>query len=77
MPTFYFSDRQLSKLTKFFMARDSQPVPYIPEPMDAPDEQRSARSGRQLFTSDAAPCLQCHMTGIPSQDVDATAHRTS
>ena len=29
--------------------------------------------GRQLFTSDAAPCLKCHMTGIPSQDVDATA----
>ena len=72
MPTFYFSDRQLSKLTKFFMARDSQPVPYMPEAME-PLSQAERSIGRQLFTSDAAPCLRCHMTGIPSQDVDATA----
>ena len=72
MPTFYFSDRQLSKLTKFFMARDSQPVPYMPEEME-PLSQAERAIGRQLFTSDAAPCLKCHMTGIPSQDVDATA----
>lgn len=72
MPTFYFSDRQLSKITRFFMARDSQPVPYMPEAM-APLTQAERAVGRQLFTSDAAPCLKCHMTGIPSQDVDATA----
>ena len=72
MPTFYFSERQLSKLTKFFMARDSQPVPYMPEDM-APLTQAERAIGRQLFTSDAAPCLKCHMTGIPSQDADATA----
>ena len=72
MPTFYFSDRQLSKITKFFMARDSQPVPYMPEEM-APLTQAERTIGRQLFISDAAPCLQCHMTGIPSQDIDATA----
>ena len=72
MPTFYFSDRQLSKLTKFFMARDSQPVPYMPEEM-APLTQAERTIGRQLFTSDAAPCLNCHMTGIPSQDADASA----
>ena len=72
MPTFYFSDRQLSKITKFFMARDSQPVPYMPEDM-APLTQAERTIGRQLFISDAAPCLQCHMTGIPSQDADATA----
>ena len=72
MPTFYFSDRQLTKLTKFFMARDSQPIPYIPEPM-APLTQAERSIGRQLFTSDAAPCLKCHMTGIPSRDVIATA----
>ncbi len=72
MPTFYFSDRQLSNLTKFFMARDSQPVPYMPEEME-PLSQSDRSIGRQLFTSDAAPCLRCHMTGIPSQDVDATA----
>ena len=72
MPTFYFSERQLSKLTKFFMARDSQPVPYMPEEMQ-PLTQAERAIGRQLFTSDAAPCLDCHMTGIPSQDADATA----
>lgn len=72
MPTFYFSDRQLSKITKFFMARDSQPVPYMPEGME-PLTQRERSIGRQLFTSDAAPCLQCHMSGVPSQDADATA----
>ena len=72
MPTFYFSDRQLSKITRFFMARDSQPVPYMPEGM-APLTQAERAVGRQLFTSDAAPCLKCHMTGIPSQDIDATA----
>ena len=72
MPTFYFSDRQLAKLTKFFMARDSQPVPHMPEAME-PLTNAERAIGRQLFTSDAAPCLQCHMTGVPSQDVDATA----
>ena len=72
MPTFYFSDRQLSKLTKFFMARDSQPVPHMPEDLE-PLTQAERAIGRQLFVSDAAPCLRCHMTGIPSQDVDATA----
>ena len=29
--------------------------------------------GRQLFTSQAAPCLKCHMSGIPSRDATATA----
>ena len=72
MPTFYFSDRQVSKLSKFFMARDSQPVPHLPEAM-VPLTPAERAVGRQLFTSDAAPCLDCHMTGIPSQDVDATA----
>ena len=72
MPTFYFSNRQLAKLTKFFMARDSQPVPYLPEPME-PLSQSERLIGRQLFTSEAAPCLKCHMTGVPSQDANATA----
>ncbi len=72
MPTFYFSERQILKLTKFFMARDSQSVPYMPEPMEllSSNEQQI---GRQLFTSDAAPCLNCHMTGIASLDQNATA----
>lgn len=72
MPTFHFSDRQLSKITKFFMARDSQPIPDIPEAMESLTQGERA-IGRQLFTSDAAPCLKCHMTGVPSQDANATA----
>jgi len=72
MPTFYFSDRQISKITKFFMARDSQPIPYAPGPM-APLTESERAIGRQLFTSDAAPCLKCHMSGIPSHDANATA----
>jgi len=28
---------------------------------------------RELFTSQAAPCLKCHATGVPSHDVNATA----
>ncbi len=72
MPTFYFSDRQLAKLTKFFMARDSQPVPDLPEPLE-PLTPAERSIGRQLFTSDAAPCLKCHMTGDAAQDADASA----
>lgn len=72
MPTFHFSERQLAKITKFFMARDSQQIPYLPESME-PLSQAERAIGRQLFTSDAAPCLKCHMTGVPSQDADATA----
>ena len=28
---------------------------------------------RQLFTSEGAPCLKCHMTGDPKHDARATA----
>ena len=28
---------------------------------------------RQLFTSEGAPCLKCHMTGDPKHDAKATA----
>ena len=72
MPTFYFSDRQISKITKFFMARDSQPIPYSPEPME-PLTAGERAIGRQLFTSEAAPCLKCHISGVPSRDVNASA----
>ena len=72
MPTFYFSDRQISKIAKFFMARDSQPIPYSPEPME-PLTAGERAIGRQLFTSEAAPCLKCHISGVPSRDVNASA----
>jgi cytochrome c551/c552 len=72
MPTFNFSPNELQALVNFFMGASSQQQPYIPEhlvPLTA-DEQGLARA---LFTSNAAPCLKCHMTGDPGHDVLATA----
>lgn len=72
MPTFNFSPNELQALVNFFMGASSQQQPHIPEtlaPLTA-DEQGLARA---LFTSNAAPCLKCHMTGDPGHDALATA----
>jgi hypothetical protein len=54
------------------MGASSQAQPYIAERLDplATDEQGMARA---LFSSNAAPCLKCHMTGDPTHDARATA----
>jgi Cytochrome c len=72
MPTFNFSPNELQALVNFFMGASSQQQPYIPERLDplTPQEQDLARS---IFTSPAAPCLKCHMTGDAGHDVRATA----
>src|SRR6266404_2830305 len=72
MPTFNFSPNELQALVNFFMGASSQPQPYIPERLDplAADEQGMARA---LFSSNAAPCLKCHMTGDSAHDARATA----
>ncbi len=72
MPTFDFSPNELQSLVNFFMGASVQPQPYIPERLDplTADEQTLARA---LFTSAAAPCLKCHMTGDPVHDARATA----
>jgi cytochrome c551/c552 len=72
MPTFNFSPNELQALVNFFMGASSQAQPYIPERLDplTTDEQGMARA---LFTSNAAPCLKCHMTGDPAHDARATA----
>jgi mono/diheme cytochrome c family protein len=72
MPTFNFSPNELQSLVNFFMGSATQPQPYIPDRLDplTTEEQTIARS---LFTSQAAPCLKCHMTGVPSHDIQATA----
>jgi len=72
MPTFNFSPNELQALVNFFMGASSQAQPYIAERLDplAPDEQGMARA---LFSSNAAPCLKCHMTGDPAHDARATA----
>jgi hypothetical protein len=72
MPTFSFSPNELQTLVNFFMGASIQPQPYIPEQLDplTTEEQTLARA---LFTSSAAPCLKCHMTGDPAHDARATA----
>ncbi|MBI3653942.1 MAG: c-type cytochrome [Acidobacteria bacterium] len=72
MPTFNFSPNELQALVNFFMGASAQQMPYIPERLDplTNDEQVIARS---IFTSQAAPCLKCHMTGDPAHDAKATA----
>jgi hypothetical protein len=72
MPTFYLSERQVGKLMRFFMARSSQPHPFIPEDIQPLTEQEQTLA-RVLFTGNAAPCLKCHMTGDPVRDRTATA----
>ncbi|MDT5270591.1 MAG: hypothetical protein QOH49_2777 [Acidobacteriota bacterium] len=72
MPTFSFSPNELRALVRFFLAVSAQQEPYIKqqaEPLTT-DEKDLARS---LFTSRAAPCLKCHMTGDPGHDQTATA----
>jgi hypothetical protein len=72
MPTFSFSEGELRKLVRFFAALSSQAEPFIPEKVEPITEQERTMA-RQLFTSEGAPCLKCHMTGDPAHDVRATA----
>ncbi|HLG15612.1 MAG TPA: c-type cytochrome [Blastocatellia bacterium] len=72
MPTFDFSPNELQALVNFFMGASSQQQPYIPERLDPLTEQEK-NLARAIFTSPAAPCLKCHMTGDPVRDVRATA----
>jgi cytochrome c551/c552 len=72
MPTFYFSQGEVSKLIRFFEALSSQPEPYIaPKLEPLTDLERSLARG--LFGSQGAPCLECHATGDPGHDQRATA----
>ena len=72
MPTFYFSDRQIGKIMGFFMARSTQPFPYLPEELEPLSNTERVMS-RQLFRGRAAPCLKCHMTGNVVRDRNASA----
>jgi cytochrome c551/c552 len=72
MPTFSFSDNELRKLVRFFMALSQQPIPYIPEEMPTLTAKESDMA-RSLFSSTAAPCLKCHATGDAAHDKTATA----
>jgi cytochrome c2 len=72
MPTFNFSPNELRTLARFFLAVSAQQEPYIKQELEplSPGERDLARS---LFTSQAAPCLKCHMTGDATHDQTATA----
>src|SRR5215831_17281585 len=67
MPTFNFSPNELQALVNFFMGASSQAQPYIPEKIE-PLSTAEQDMGRALFTSQAAPCLKCHMTGDAAHD---------
>jgi cytochrome c2 len=72
MPTFSFSDGEIRKIVRFFEALSSQAQPFIAEKLDPLSDQERTMA-RQLFTSEGAPCLKCHMTGDPKHDSRATA----
>jgi len=72
MPTFNFSPNELRTLVRFFLAVSSQQEPFIKEPINPlTDQERNL--ARQLFTSQQAPCLKCHLTGNPDHDKNASA----
>jgi cytochrome c551/c552 len=72
MPTFYLSPDEISTLVSFFEALSSQPLQYMP-PEIKPLTPAETRMAREIFTSNAAPCLKCHMTGVASHDKNASA----
>jgi cytochrome c2 len=72
MPTFNFSPNELRTLVRFFLAVSAQQEPYI-KPQLEPLTAQERELARALFTSQAAPCLKCHMTGDPGHDATATA----
>src|SRR5579871_2649376 len=72
MPTFYFSNGEIQKLVRFFAAMSSQAAPYIAPKMEMVSDQER-NMARQLFSSEGAPCLKCHMTGDSKHDARATA----
>ncbi len=61
MPTFNFSPNELRILVNFFMAASAQAQPYIAEKLE-PLSETERSMARALFTSQAAPCLKCHIT---------------
>jgi mono/diheme cytochrome c family protein len=72
MPTFHFSPNELRTLVRFFLAVSAQQEPYIKENLEPLDDTEKLLA-RALFTSQAAPCLKCHVTGDPVRDKTASA----
>jgi hypothetical protein len=72
MPTFSLSDDEIRSLVLFFEAMSHQAEPFIPQKVDTLTANENGMA-RDLFTSNAAPCLKCHMDGDPGHDKNATA----
>ncbi len=72
MPRFGFSPNELRTLVRFFGALAKQPSTWSP-PALAPLDDNERELARALFSSRAAPCLKCHLTGDPRHDKSATA----
>ena len=72
MPTFNFSPNELRILVRFFQAVSAQQEPYIKEQIEPLNDQEK-QLARSLFTSQAAPCLKCHLTGDAGHDETASA----
>lgn len=72
MPTFSFSPREIRTLVKFFEALSGEPSPWIRPPLE-PLSDLERQMARAIFSSPAAPCLKCHLTGDPRHDRTATA----
>ncbi len=72
MPTFNFSPNERRTLVRFFLAVSAQQEPYIKEKLD-PLTDQERQVARAIFTSTAAPCLKCHLTGNAEHDKSASA----
>jgi cytochrome c551/c552 len=72
MPTFSFSNGEIRKLVRFFEALSAQREPFIETKLEPLTEQERTMA-RQLFSSEGAPCLKCHMDGDAKHDAKATA----
>ena len=72
MPSFSLSEGEVRKLARFFAALSAQPEPFVAATLE-PLTEAERTMARQLFTSEGAPCLKCHMTGDAKHDLRATA----
>src|SRR4029077_14466563 len=72
MPTFFFSDDDISSLLLFFEALSHQAEPFIPQKVEplTTSEEGMARSA---LSSTTAPCLKTPATGDPAYDKNAIA----
>ena len=58
MPTFHFTQNEISTLTAYFSAVDKAPFPFISTAIDTTSEKLA--TGSQLF--ETLKCMQCHPT---------------